>query len=88
MSDYTRISITIPKDVKARLDFVSTKTGYSRSSMINKLLANSLQDIEKIVSYLPENPTPDDYIAFKAFSNRLLMERVNAVGADNNETKD
>jgi len=55
MSSTRRISLTIPSDLVADLDDISTRLGCSRSASVTGLLANSLPALRAFVDSLPDD---------------------------------
>lgn len=75
MSDYTRISITIPKDTNAALTRISSQLGLSKSSCLSRLVAPALHDLDKLFSEMDTNVSA---LGLQESHNEIVLTRLKA----------
>lgn len=71
-----KISVTLPPELVADLDYVSGRLGVSRSALIAHTLPEALGFMRGLLVDVPENPTPDDVIQFRGSSADLIRDRI------------
>jgi hypothetical protein len=76
-----RVSFTVPPQVRSDLDYLSTRLGVTKSSLVSELLGSPLSDLRDLVESVPENPTPADYLRAKGKSNELISNRLRSYRA-------
>jgi hypothetical protein len=76
-----RVSFTVPPQVRSDLDYLSTRLGVTKSSLVSELLGSPLSDLRDLVETVPDNPTPADYLRAKGKSNALIADRLRSYRA-------
>lgn len=71
-----KISVTLPPEIVADLDYVSKRLGVSRSALIAQTLPDGLSFMRGLLVDVPENPTPEDVIQFRGSSADQIRERI------------
>lgn len=71
-----KISVTLPPELVADLDYVSGRLGVSRSALIAQTLPEGLGFIRDLLTAIPENPTPEDVIQFRGSSAEQIRVRI------------
>jgi len=71
-----RMSFTLPPQIRADLDFLSTRLGVTKSALVAELLGSPLTDLVSLVSMVPENPTQEDLLRARGKSNELITNRL------------
>lgn len=71
-----RMSFTVPPQVRADLDYLSTRLGVTKSALISELLATPLADLRSLVEMVPDNPSQDDLLRARGKSNELITDRL------------
>lgn len=75
----SKISITIPPELLADLDYVSGRLGVSRSALISEVLPQGLQMMRSMLEQVPLNPSPDDVLRFRGESADLVREKIESL---------
>lgn len=77
MSDFKRISLSLPPGLVEDLDYISDRLGISRSAFVTELLSQSgLSSLRALLAAVPESPTSDDIRRFRGGSRELIRARV------------
>lgn len=71
-----KISITIPPEVLADLDFVVGKLSISRSALVGSMLEDGLPALRELAELIPVNPTPEDVVRLRGESETVVRERI------------
>lgn len=71
-----KISITIPPEVLADLDFVAGKLSISRSALVGSMLPDGLRALRELAELIPVNPTPEDVVRLRGESEAVVRERI------------
>lgn len=71
-----KISITVSPDLVSDLDFLSQRTGVSRSALITSLLAEAVPEMRKFLEQLPMHPEPADVVRFRGESEAVVRARI------------
>jgi len=71
-----RMSFTVPPQVRADLDYLSSRLGVTKSALISELLATPLADLRSLVEMVPDNPSQDDLLRARGKSNELITDRL------------
>jgi len=71
-----KISVTLPPDLVADLDYVSRRLGVSRSALMAQLLPDGISALRDLLVSVPENPTPEDIVRFRGDSAAEIRRRV------------
>lgn len=74
-----RISLTLDAQTKDDIDYLSSRMGVTRSSLVSELLAEPAHDLRLLVESVPLNPTPEDVIRARGVSLELIRSRVENV---------
>ncbi len=75
----SKISITIPPELLASLDYVSGRLGVSRSALIAEVLPEALEFMRSILEQVPLNPTPEDVLRFRGESAGLIKGKIDSI---------
>lgn len=75
----SKISITIPPELLADLDYVSGRLGVSRSALIAEVLPEALGFMRGMLEQVPLNPTPDDVLRFRGESAELVRQKIDSI---------
>lgn len=75
----SKISITIPPELLADLDYVSGRLGVSRSALIAEVLPEALGVMRTMLEQVPLNPAPDDVLRFRGESAELVREKIDSI---------
>lgn len=81
MNKTSKISVSLPADVVADLDYMSHRLGVSRSAIIAEMLGESLADAVRLVKLIPPNPTPADVLRMRGDSEELVRQRLASITA-------
>ena len=76
MSTIKRLSLSVPLDLAADLDYVHRRIGVSKSALVSELLSPGLRDVRLLLESLPDDPTPDDLVRLRGASADLVADRV------------
>lgn len=71
-----KISVTLPPDLVADIDYVARRLGVSRSALMGQLLPDGISAIRGLLVGVPENPTPADIVRFRGESAEEIRRRV------------
>lgn len=74
---YKKITVSVPEEFVLYLDYLAKRLSVSRSSVLVQLAGEPIEDLYKLISAVPDNPTEDDIKRAKGVSVRLIEERVN-----------
>jgi hypothetical protein len=75
----SKISITVPPELVADLDYVSGRLGVSRSALISEVLPESLVIMRAMLEQVPLNPTPEDVLRFRGESADLVRSKIESL---------
>lgn len=75
----SKISITVPPELVADLDYVSGRLGVSRSALISEVLPESLSVMRTMLEQVPLNPTPEDVLRFRGESADLVRSKIESL---------
>lgn len=75
----SKISITVPPELVADLDYVSGRLGVSRSALISEILPESLGIMRSMLEQVPLNPTPEDVLRFRGESADLVRGKIESL---------
>lgn len=75
----SKISITIPPELLADLDYVSGRLGVSRSALIAEVLPDALTFMRKLLEQVPLNPTPEDALRFRGESAEIIKQKIESI---------
>lgn len=75
----SKISITVPPELLADIDYVSGRLGVSRSALVSQLMAEPLQLMRGMLEQVPLNPTPDDVLRFRGESAELVRQKIDSL---------
>ena len=76
MSSSTRLTLSIPDDVVAMLDAVSSRLGVSRSAIGSELLRDELLRLKPLLPYYPISAVPADPVRLRGESVLVVRERL------------
>jgi len=71
-----RMSFTLPPQLRADLDYLSSRLGVTKSALVSELLTSPLHDLRSLVESVPDNPTQEDLIRARGTSNELITQRL------------
>lgn len=74
-----RVSFTVPPSIRDNLDYLSSRMGVTKSSMVSELLSGPLADLRGLMEQIPENPTDTDVIRARGRSNELIIQRLQSL---------
>jgi hypothetical protein len=75
----SKISITIPPELLADLDYVSGRLSISRSALIAQVMPQALGVMRSMLEQVPLNPTPDDVRRFRGESVGIVREKIDSL---------
>ena len=67
-----KISVTVSPGLVDDLDYLSARTGVSRSALISELLAPAAADLRRLVEQIPPDASPTDVRRFRGESAELI----------------
>lgn len=76
MSSFKRVSLSLPADLAADLEYVHQRVRVSKSALVATLLSQGVADLRKLFEDLPDDPTPDDIRRLRGASAELVGSRV------------
>lgn len=76
MSHMRKITISVPPELVADLDYLAGRMGVSRSAIISEVLGGSIADMRGLFELVPENPTPSDALRYRGESAELIRKRL------------
>lgn len=76
MAHMRKITISVPPDLVADLDYLSGRMGVSRSAIITELMGGAISDMRALIALIPENPTPADALRYRGESAELIRQRL------------
>lgn len=71
-----KISVTLPPDLVADVDYVAGRLGVSRSALMGQLLPDGIEILRGLLVDVPENPAPEDVIQFRGASADEIRSRI------------
>lgn len=71
-----RMSFTVPPQIRADLDYLSTRLGVTKSALLVELLGSALHDLRSLVEMVPDNPSPDELLRARGKSNEMIATRL------------
>lgn len=74
-----KISVTVPPDLLADLDYLRLRLGVSRSSLISQFLVEGVPHLRRLVESIPESPEAFDLVRFRGESVDIVRERMSAL---------
>lgn len=74
-----KISVTVPPDLLADLDYVAARLSISRSSLISTLMSEPLHTMRELLVDVPIDPTPEDVIRFRGASAVLVRDKIDSL---------
>lgn len=74
-----KVSLALDPSLVADLDYISARFGVSRSALVSVLMAGPASDARKMLSTVPDSPTPLDLIRFRGESAELARERLESL---------
>lgn len=75
----SKISITIPPELLANLNYVSGRLGVSRSALVAEVLPDALGVMRKLLEQVPLNPTPEDVRRFRGESAEIVKRKIESI---------
>jgi hypothetical protein len=75
----SKISITVPPELVANLDYVCGRTGVSRSALISELLPDAVAHMRKLLEQVPLDPTNlsgPELVRMRGDSEQVVRERL------------
>jgi len=79
MSSTKKISASLAAQLVADLDFISSRTGVSRSALISEFLGEAVAETRKVFELIPPNPTPADVLRMRGESEQLIRQRLSSL---------
>lgn len=76
-----RMSFTLPPQLRADLDYLSTRMGVTKSALVSELLTTPLHDLRSLVETVPDNPNKDDLVRARGASNDIITKRLQSYRA-------
>jgi hypothetical protein len=74
-----RMSFTVPPSIRSDLDYLSARTGVTKSAILSELLTTPLSDLKSLMEMVPENPTKEDVLRASGRSNELISARLRSL---------
>ena len=75
----SKISVTIPPELLADLDYVAGRLGVSRSALISEVMPEALGVMRSMLEQVPLNPTPEDVLRFRGESAGIVREKIDSL---------
>lgn len=76
MSKTNKISVSLASQLVDDLDFISKRTGVSRSAIISEFLLEAVAETRKVFEMIPPNPTPADMVRMRGESEEVIRQRL------------
>lgn len=76
MSKTRKISVSLSGSLVDDLDYISARTGVSRSAIISEFMAEALSEARRVFELVPPNPTPADVVRMRGESEELIRQRL------------
>lgn len=75
----SKISVTVPPELVADMDYVASRLGVSRSALIAGILPEALHSMRSMLEQVPLNPSPDDVLRFRGESAELVRQKIDSL---------
>lgn len=77
----SKISITLPAETVADLDYVAKRLGISRSAVISNMLSEAAPTLRKVMERIPLDPTnlTPDQLRTRGESKQVILDRLDAL---------
>jgi len=75
----SKISVSLPSEVVADLDYLAARMGVSRSALIGQLLGESVSEVRRILELVPPNPTPAEMLRMRGQSEDAIRQRLQSL---------
>ena len=75
----SKISVTIPPELLADLDYVAGRLGVSRSALISEVMPEALGVMRSMLEQVPLNPTAEDVLRFRGESAGIVREKIDSL---------
>lgn len=73
-----RVSLTIPIDVLAEIDYCAGRLGITRSAFMCEITSTGINSLSTLLRSLPESPTDSSIKRFRGDSVAVIQELVRA----------
>jgi len=75
----TRMSFTVPMEVRRDLDYLSQRMGVSRSALLVQLIQQPVSDLRQLVRDVPKTPSKGDMKRLRGRSEEIIEKRFSDV---------
>lgn len=79
MSKLRKISVSVSAELVDDLDYLSARTGTSRSAIISEFLSEAAAHARKVLELIPPNPTPADIVRMRGQSEEVVRDRLSSL---------
>lgn len=87
MTTIKRLSLSVPPEVAADLNFVSRRLSISKSAIVSTLLQGGLRDFRMLLESLPPDPDDTDMARFRGASAEMITHRMDSILQDIRDNK-
>jgi antitoxin component of RelBE/YafQ-DinJ toxin-antitoxin module len=79
MAKTVKISASLPPELVADLDYLSTRMGVSRSALIAVFMTAAAKEARALFELVPPNPTPADVLRMRGQSEEAIRARIESL---------
>jgi hypothetical protein len=76
MSQFRKVTVSVPPSLVGDLDYLSARLGVSRSALVSQFLTEPVADLVAALRDIPANPGPADEVRFRGRSEAVIRERL------------
>ena len=79
MAKTSKISVSLPPELVANLDYLSGRMGVSRSALITEFLSEAAAETRRLLELVPPSPTPADVLRMRGQSEEAIRARIDSL---------
>lgn len=79
MANTTKISVSLPAELVADLDYLSGRMGVSRSAIIAEFMSEAVAETRRLMELVPPNPTPAEVLRMRGQSEEAIRARLESI---------
>ena len=79
MAKTSKISVSLPPELVADLDYLSGRMGVSRSALIAEFMSEAAAETRRLLELVPPNPTPADVLRMRGQSEEVIRARIDSL---------
>jgi len=79
MTNVKRLSLSVPSELAADLNFISRRMSISKSAVITELVGKGLKDFRMLLEALPPEPSDTDMKRFRGTSAEMITNRMQSI---------